>query len=311
MCGIAAVVKPRESSTESVIDRMTHCLAHRGPDAGGTANAQGAWLGHRRLSVIDISGGAQPMADPTERFWIIFNGEIYNFQILRASLETEGYKFRTQSDTEVLLQAYLAYGEGVLNRLNGQFAFAIWDRKEKRLFAARDRMGEKPLYWAATPAGELLVASEIKSLLASGLIQPKLDRSAVDAFLTLLYVPPDRTIYENIHTLRPAHAMEWRDGTVREWCYWQPKYSNDAIHDPREAVEELKRLIEQAIHRQMVADVPVGAFLSGGLDSSTIVALMTRRSSKPVQTLFRRLRGLDQRASLCARGGRSLCDRSS
>ena len=263
---------------------MTSCLAHRGPDAFGTVNVQGARLGHRRLSIIDLGGGAQPMADPTERFWITFNGEIYNFRELRAILEAQGRRFRTHSDTEVLLEAYLAFGEQAPQHLNGQYAFAIWDQQERKLFAARDRLGEKPLYWARTGDGHLLIASEIKSLLASGLIQPKLDPVAVDAFLTLLYVPPDRTIYENIHTLLPAHAMAWQGGQVRQWCYWQPKYSTGDIKDPREAIAEVARLIEQAVHRQMVADVPVGAFLSGGLDSSTIVAYMSRHSTGPVQT---------------------------
>ncbi len=263
---------------------MTRRLTHRGPDAGATIDVKGGWFGHRRLSIIDLSGGAQPMADPAERYWIVFNGEIFNFRELRNDLQSRGRTFRTHSDTEVLLQAYLEFGEKTPERLNGQFAFAIWDNHERKLFAARDRMGEKPLYWSTTSDGQLVLASEIKSILASGLIQPRLDRAAVDAYLAFLYVPPDRTIYENISILSPAHAMEWRDGKIRQWRYWEPKYSNGAIRDPREAVEEIQRLLEQAVHRQMVADVPVGAFLSGGLDSSTIVAYMTRNSTIPIQT---------------------------
>lgn len=284
MCGIAVIIEASPGLTDSAIERMTASLSHRGPDASGTVDAHGARLGHRRLSIIDISGGIQPMADPSERFWVTFNGELYNFRELKAELELLGHQFHTNSDTEVLLQAYLAFGEKTPERLNGQYAFAIWDQVERKLFAARDRLGEKPLYWATTPGGHLLIASEIKSLLASGLIQPRLDRVSVDAYLALLYVPPDRTIYENVHTLLPAHAMTWQDDKIRQWCYWQPRYSTDLIHDPREAVAEVARLVEQAVHRQMVADVPVGAFLSGGLDSSTIVAFMTRHSSGPVQT---------------------------
>ncbi|HZK81929.1 MAG TPA: asparagine synthase (glutamine-hydrolyzing), partial [Humisphaera sp.] len=283
MCGIAAVIGP-QGANSLAIEKMTQRLAHRGPDAAGTVDVHGAWFGHRRLSIIDLSGGAQPMADAAERFWIVFNGEIFNFRELRTELQSRGREFRTHSDTEVLIQAYLEFGDKTPEHLNGQFAFAIWDNRERKLFAARDRMGEKPLYWAITPDGQLVLASEIKSLLASGLIQPRLDRAAIDNYLVLLYVPPDRTIYENVFTLPPAHAMEWRDGKIRQWCYWTPKYGADVIRDPREAIEELQRLIEQAVHRQMVADVPVGAFLSGGLDSSTIVAYMTRHSSLPVKT---------------------------
>ncbi|HWE03612.1 MAG TPA: asparagine synthase (glutamine-hydrolyzing) [Tepidisphaeraceae bacterium] len=283
MCGIAAVIGAQADNSQA-IERMTRRLAHRGPDATGTVNAKGAWLGHRRLSIIDLSGGAQPMADPNERFWIVFNGEIFNFRELRDELRSRGREFRTHSDTEVLLGAYLEFGNKTPERLIGQFAFVIWDNQERTLFAARDRMGEKPLYWATTSDGQLLIASEIKSLLASGLIQPRLDRASIDVYLALLYLPPDRTIYENISTLLPAHAMEWREGKIRQWRYWAPKYSVDVVRDPREAVEEIRRLLQQAVHRQMVADVPVGAFLSGGLDSSTIVAYMTRRSSIPVKT---------------------------
>ncbi len=276
-----------ESDSEpslDVIEKMTRSLAHRGPDATGSLALPGVRLGHRRLSIIDVSGGAQPMADPSLRYFIVFNGEIYNFRELRRDLESRGHTFTSHSDTEVLMQACIEFGDKVPERLNGQFAFAIWDNAERKLFAARDRMGEKPLFWAQTSDGRLLIASEIKSLLASGLIEPRIDRASIDAYLTLLYLPPDQTVYENVHALRPAHAMVWQNDTFREWRYWEPKYSTGTISDPREAVEEIRRLLEQAVHRQMVADVPVGAFLSGGLDSSSIVAYMARHSSIPIQT---------------------------
>jgi len=212
------------------------------------------------------------MTEETDRYWLVFNGEIFNYRELRAKLEKHGWQFRTQSDTEVLLRAYQHFGEKVVDHLNGQFAFLIWDQTERKLFAARDRMGEKPLYWAQSEQGQVLFASEIKALLASELIQPRLDLLSVDAYLSLLYVPPDRTIYENISTLRPGHALTWQNGRVRQWAYWEPVYSHRQVDDPQSLIEELRCLISQGVRRQMVADVPVGAFLSGGLDSSTVVA---------------------------------------
>lgn len=284
MCGIAAIVSHSSEIFPGIIQRMTESVSHRGPDAHGCVGLPGCHLGHRRLSVIDLAGGSQPMTEETERYWITFNGEIYNYRELRAELEQRGWRFRTQSDTEVLLRAYQEYGEQVPEHLNGQFAFVIWDQIERRLFAARDRMGEKPLHWAVSDQGHFLLASEIKALLASGLIQPRIDRVSVDAYLALLYVPPDRTIYENVYTLRPGYALSWHAGRWRQWSYWQPSYSRFQVSDPQEIIEQLQLLISQAVRRQMVADVPVGAFLSGGLDSSTIVALMTRHTQKPVMT---------------------------
>jgi asparagine synthase (glutamine-hydrolysing) len=291
MCGIAMIASSGTEIPHGTIERMTECLAHRGPDGRGYARFPNCHLGHRRLSVIDLVTGDQPMSaqdshqgESTERYWITFNGEIYNYRELRAELEKRGWIFRTQSDTEVLLRAYQEYGDTVPTHLNGQFAFAIWDRVEQRLFAARDRLGEKPLYWTIAAQGCFLAASEIKSLLASGLVEPRLDRAAVDAYLALLYVPPDRTIYENVHTLRPGHALTWCAGQWRTWSYWQPAFSQAASADAKEAIEQLRFLISQAVKRQMVADVPVGAFLSGGLDSSTIVALMTKHTDQPVMT---------------------------
>jgi asparagine synthase (glutamine-hydrolysing) len=284
MCGIAAIIGTRPDALDPSIARMVDRLAHRGPDDSGVQRHDGALLGHRRLSIIDLAGGAQPMPDANGRFCIVFNGEIYNFRELRGDLEGRGCRFQTHSDTEVLLQAYRTFGQRTPSLLNGQFAFAIWDRDERVLFAARDRLGEKPLYWAAADDGNLLIASEIKSILASGLLRPRLDPLAVDAYLALMYVPPDRTIYENVHTLRPAHAMEWKDGQLRQWCYWEPRFSENQTLSFADAASQARSLIEQAVRRQMVADVPVGAFLSGGLDSTTIVALMSGLSEQPVKT---------------------------
>lgn len=284
MCGIAAIVSDGPEIPPMAIDRMVESQAHRGPDGQASICLPGCHLGHARLSVIDLLGGAQPMTEDSGRFWITFNGEIYNYRELRRDLEKRGWRFRTQSDTEVLLRAYQEYGQDVLAHLNGQFAFAIWDCTQRRLFAARDRLGEKPLYWAHTDRGHLLLASEIKALLASGLLVPRIDRLSVDAYLALLYVPPDRTIYENVHTLRPGHALCVESGRRREWPYWLPAYSQAQVSDPVETIRELRALLSQAVKRQMVADVPVGAFLSGGLDSSTIVALMAQHTDRGVMT---------------------------
>jgi asparagine synthase (glutamine-hydrolysing) len=285
MCGIAAIIADDSVPIpDGAIERMVASLAHRGPDCSTSVRLPGCHLGHTRLSVIDLAGGAQPMSDPAQRYDVVFNGEIYNFRELRRELEGRSVAFRTQSDTEVLLLGYREFGESVVERLNGQFAFAIWDRQTRRLFAARDRLGEKPLFWAKSPAGQLLIASEIRAILAAGLVVPELDSTSVDAFLTLLYVPPDRTIYSNIETLRPGHAMLWERGRRCEWAYWQPRLSTHSV-DAVEAVRHVRQLLERAVQRQMVADVPVGAFLSGGLDSSTIVALMSRHTTSPIKTL--------------------------
>ena len=263
---------------------MVQCLEHRGPDGSGIDREPQALLGHRRLSIIDLVGGAQPMSDPARRYCIIFNGEIFNYRELRDELKARGCAFHTDSDTEVLLQAYAVFGEQTPSRLNGQFAFAIWDRAEQTLFAARDRMGEKPLYWAESDDGDILLASEIKSILAAKKIRPRIDPLAVDSFLRLQYIPPDRTIYANVHTLLPAHAMVWKAGQIRQWRYWEPKYSTNPSISFEEAAAQSRQLIERAVKRQMVADVPVGAFLSGGLDSTSIVALMSRLTGNPVKT---------------------------
>jgi asparagine synthase (glutamine-hydrolysing) len=291
MCGIAAVVSRSAVIPDDVIDRMLPALRHRGPDGQGIERFPSCHLGHTRLSVIDLEGGAQPMRDETERYALTFNGEIFNFRELRAELVARGHRFRTRSDTEVLLRAYIEYGEDVPRRLNGQFAFAIWDQRELRLFAARDRFGEKPLYWAEGPSGSVVLCSELKGLLEAGLVRPRLDGLSVEAYLALLYVPPDRTIYENVRTLPPAHALSWRRGVVRTWRYWELQLSTNRL-PPGDQIEQVRTLVRRAVTRQMVADVPVGAFLSGGLDSSTIVALMAEEAGAPVLTFSAGFGGL-------------------
>lgn len=284
MCGIAAVVGKADAMIPSgTAERMAVTLRHRGPDALHSVELPQAQLGHTRLSVIDLAGGQQPMTTDSRSAWIVFNGEIFNFRELRAQLAAAGHTFHSHSDTEVLLHAWLEWGPETPRRLNGQFAFAIWDPQTRTLFAARDRLGEKPLYWAQTSAGHLIIASDLRAILASGLIEPQLDSVSVEAYLALLYVPPDRTIYQNIHTLRPGHWLSWNDGKNTSERYWSPQYSQAKI-SMAEAVEGIREKLARAVERQMVADVPVGAFLSGGLDSSSIVALMAPHASSPVKT---------------------------
>lgn len=285
MCGISAILGGHaDARANGAIAAMTAALRHRGPDAQSHRWLPGGALGHARLSIIDLDGGRQPMNDASQRYWIVFNGELYNYRELRDVLSREGTSFRTSSDTEVILAAYLAWGARCLDRFRGMYAFLIWDTAERRAFIARDIFGEKPLYYAFTARGELLVASEIKSIRAAGFITPTLDRDALDAYLCLGYMPPDRTIYSNVHTLPPGHYAEWRgEGGVQPVCYWRPRFETRTL-SLETAGEELFALLEQAVRRQMVADVPVGAFLSGGHDSSTIVALMARQSARPVRT---------------------------
>jgi len=284
MCGICGIVDPQQRLAPSIVHDMTISLRHRGPDGQATKQLSGAWLGHARLSIIDLVSGDQPMADFHGRYYIVFNGEIYNYHELRRQLEDDGGVFRTQSDTEVILQAYLQWGKRFVSRLNGQFAFAIWDNQEKNLFAARDRFGEKPFYWAVTDHGEFLFASEIKAILASAQIKPKLDLQSIDLYLAMYYIPPSRTVYQNVHTLLPAHILTWQSGKIQTEAYWYPAYSQNASISEEDAIERTRSLVRAAVHRQMVSDVPIGAFLSGGLDSSTVVAHMAEVSEKPVKT---------------------------
>jgi asparagine synthase (glutamine-hydrolysing) len=280
MCGIALALNA-DAPPSAVIGRMVDALSHRGPDARGEeARGTGA-LGHTRLSIIDLTTGAQPMQSGWRS--ITFNGEIYNYRELRDELRALGHEFRTTSDTEVLLAAHEEWGSEMLDRLRGMFAFAIWDDSTRTLFAARDLFGEKPLFFATAADGTLLLASEIKALLASGVVAGKLDRTSVDAYLALGYVPPERTIYADIQTLPPAHALTWSNGRLDVARWWTPRMETQAL-GLDEAGERLYAAVDRAVERQMVADVTVGAFLSGGLDSSTIVALMQRHNERPIKT---------------------------
>jgi len=295
MCGIAGLIT---SDLEARIGAMLKAIEHRGRDDEGvwtspaiSTEGQRVCFGHRRLSIIDTSSaGHQPMASHDGRLTVILNGEIYNYRELRDQLTSKGRSFRTQTDTEVLLSAWAEWGEECLPRLNGMFAFALWDDKEKSLFLVRDRVGIKPLYYAEAGrdggdphAGferSLVFASEVKSILASGLIKAELDREGLHQFLTFLWVPDPNTLFAGVKTVPPGHILTWRDNqlSVREW--WDISFTE--IEEGRSESwwrEQVLETLDRVTKLEMVADVPLGSFLSGGIDSSTIVAMMKHHSS--------------------------------
>jgi asparagine synthase (glutamine-hydrolysing) len=289
MCGIAGFIGfPELAGRErrAVLAAMTDTLAHRGPDDAGVYfdEAGAAALGHRRLSIVDLSaGGHQPMISQSGRFVITFNGEIYNFFALRRDLEAAGIAFRTRSDTEVLLEGIAHWGlEGVLERAEGMFAFALWDRYQRRLVLARDHLGIKPLYWSRLPQG-LLFASELKAFAAFPGFEGRLDPPSVGSFLRFGYVPAPATIFANTCKLEPGCALTFAGGAEPEiQRYWSPHGFRPALQSHRsdaEAIEELDALIGGSVAQEMVADVPVGAFLSGGVDSSLVTALARKHTS--------------------------------
>ena len=278
MCGIAGLTGQAD---KDLIQSMTRALAHRGPDGEGYFACGGVALGHRRLSIIDLATGQQPMTTANGRYTIVFNGEIYNYRDLRRTLEDRGAQFRTRSDTEALLEAYAAWGRGALEKLRGMFAFAIWDREERRLFVARDRLGLKPCYYAQ--AGPRFgIASEMKALLKMPGIERKLNYAALDDYLTYLYVPPPQTIFQDIWELPPAHWLEWQDGRFKTGCYWDVDFAVEK-DVPLNVVEGAQEALEDAVTARLVSDVPLGVFLSGGLDSSTVAHLMSRHLAEPVR----------------------------
>ncbi|HUO84826.1 MAG TPA: asparagine synthase (glutamine-hydrolyzing) [Thermoanaerobaculia bacterium] len=271
MCGIAGIVAPEAARFTGAIERAIGTLDHRGPDGEGIHAFSHCVLGHRRLAIVDLEGGRQPMLSADASLGVTFNGAIYGFREIRRSLEPE-MEFRTRSDTEVLLALYQKYGTAMLDHLPGMFAFALWDDSTRTLFAARDRFGEKPFYFARGPEGELIFGSEIRAILATGLVVTEIDRESLAHVLCRRYVPVDRSIWKQIHSLPPAHALLFRDGELTVTRYWDLPPTTEPVSVPG-AIEELRRLFQRSVERQLVADVPIASFLSGGLDSSTVVAI--------------------------------------
>src|SRR5437660_1071981 len=286
MCGIAGVVSTtRESNiTEALVHRMCNQIVYRGPDAEGLYVADGAGLGMRRLSIIDLSGGHQPVFNEDRSSWIVYNGEIYNFLDLRPELESRGHRFRTHCDTEVIIHLYEEMGADCVKKLRGMFALAIYDKTKRKLILARDRLGKKPLHYALHD-GNLYFASEIKSTLAVAPELAEVNSQRLLEYLYYGYVPDPITVFTGIHKLPPGHLLEFQDGKIRIRQYWDlPEYNTRVPKNEEECLGELEQRLFEATKIRLISDVPLGAFLSGGTDSSTIVALMARASSGPVKT---------------------------
>lgn len=286
MCGIAGyLTRDRAFADPSLLERMCHRLRHRGPDSFGSFIAPPVALGHQRLSIIDLSTGEQPLGNEDGSIQVIFNGEIYNYRELRQDLREKGHRFRTESDTEVLVHLYEEVGERVPEFLNGMFAFALWDAGRERLFLARDRLGKKPLYYTASAEGMALVfASELKALALAPGFDRRVNHRAMADFLSLSYVPDPETIYENAHKLPPGSALLATASDFRIWRYWRPEPAIDAGRSLDDRLEEIRWLAGDAVRRRMISDVPLGAFLSGGVDSTAVVGLMAEQASAPVKT---------------------------
>ena len=296
MCGITGGfwTDPTLALEPAVLERMVHSLRHRGPDEAGSFEREfklrgpygtmpGVALGHRRLSIIDVAGGQQPMANEDGTVWVVFNGEIYNHRQLRQRLEGSGHTFRTRSDTEVIVHLYEDEGIGLFAHLNGMFAIAIWDTNHRRLVVARDRLGEKPLYYR-NESGRFLFASELKSLLQVSDVERRLDPQALDEYLTYGYVPHPRTIFRGFSKLPPAHFGVWTDGRFSVERYWSPDFDDEVDRPIADYQDELRELMTSAVRMRLESDVPLGAFLSGGIDSSLVVGLMQRLADRPVKT---------------------------
>jgi len=287
MCGIAGVINPEK---DNVIKRMANAITHRGPDDEGYFKDKDIALGMRRLSIIDLAGGGQPITSSDERFIIFFNGEIYNYKELRKDLEKRGYQFKTESDTEVVLALFLKSGPEALNSLRGMFAFAIYDREEKELFLARDFFGIKPLYYLLSQEEKARVvafSSEIKSFYAIPEFEPEVNDEAVFDYLSYQYNPLEETFFRSVYKLPPAHYMivNLETGKVVRRRYWQFKFSPNPALDERRTAREIRAVMEDSVRHHMVADVPVGSFLSGGIDSSIIATLLKKlRGGKQVKT---------------------------
>jgi asparagine synthase (glutamine-hydrolysing) len=284
MCGIAGIFNGASGrpAQAAVAEAMTHALRHRGPDDHGFFFDGPLALGMRRLSIIDLQGGHQPIANEDGAIQLVFNGEVYNHRTLRRELQDLGHTFRTRADTEVIVHGYEAWGEGVLDRLNGMFGFALWDSRARRLLLVRDRLGIKPLYWTRTPDG-LAFASELKALVRHPDVARTLDHEALRQYLAWEYIPSPRTPFVGVHKLPPATLLRVEGDRIREEVFWRltPGPSPVGAH---EAPEALAAHLERAVRLQLEADVPVGAFLSGGLDSSALVATMRGVASGPVHT---------------------------
>ncbi len=291
MCGICGSAwldsDPTGGLPAAALDRMVARLVHRGPDDAGTHRDGNVALGFRRLAIVDLPGGHQPLSNEDGTIWTVFNGEIYNFTQLRHRLEARGHTLRSTGDTEVLVHLYEDEGPDFFHLLRGMFALAIWDAPRQRLVIGRDRLGQKPLVYRLDPAsGRITFASELKALLAldAAEVPRDVDAAAIDEYLTYGYIPYPSTILKAVRKLPPAHYAVWDEGKLALHRYWNPDFNHEVDRPIAEAAEDLRATLDDAVREQMVADVPLGAFLSGGVDSSIVVALMQRAANRPVQT---------------------------
>ena len=290
MCGIAGFVdlwgrRARGlEEREAILERMCRIIRHRGPDDQGMMVRTGVALGMRRLAIIDLVSGNQPMSGEDGSVTIVFNGEIYNFQEIKPKLESRGHTFHTHSDTEAIVHGYEEFGPDCLKDLRGMFALAIWDENNRTLFLARDRAGKKPVYYTTTPTGTFVFGSELKSLLEHPEVQRDLNAEALDAYFTLGYVPDPLSIFRDIHKLPPGHYLTLTNGQVTVKQYWDFEFQPAASRNEADYLDELRALLDESVRLRLISDVPLGAFLSGGIDSSTVVGLMARHMDQPVKT---------------------------
>ena len=286
MCGIAGKLffDSHKKVRQEEIQRMLNTLVHRGPDDEGIYLNGCIGLGHRRLSIIDLDSGRQPIGNEDGTIWTVFNGEIYNYVELRDFLVSRGHRFSTETDTEVIVHLYEEHGEEFLSSLRGMFAIALWDDRKKRLLLARDRLGKKPLFYSVIPEKTLLFGSEIKALLQDPDVKRELDVQALDAYLTLLYVPAPLTMFKNIQKLPPGHLLVCENGKVTIREFWDLHYQPRVVANEADLLEELEGILRESVRIRLRSDVPIGAFLSGGVDSSSVVSLMAQLMTRPVVT---------------------------
>ncbi len=292
MCGICGVARPSSAETEpitsSLLTAMCRTIIHRGPDDEGIYLGGEAGLGARRLSIIDLAGGHQPLSNEDGSIWVAHNGEIYNFPELREELAAKGHRFKTRSDTETIVHSYEEWGEEFVHRLRGMFAFAVWEEKERRLLLVRDRLGVKPLYYTLLDDRTLVFGSELKAILVHPRVRRVLDPRALDFFLTLEYIPAPLSIFKNIHKLPAGSMLVYKEGRVEVKKYWDVEPAAEKAEPRKEdlpsIMDRLYSLLKESVKLRLVSDVPLGAFLSGGIDSSTIVGLMRELGASPLKT---------------------------
>ena len=284
MCGVCGIADFDDGIvSRDLVSRMNDTLSHRGPDDAGVYVARGIGLGHRRLSIIDVAGGHQPISNEDGTVWVLLNGEIYNYPELRTQLLRQGHRFTTHSDTEAIVHLYEELGEGCFSELRGMFAIALWDAHERRLLLARDRVGKKPLFYGRV-GNRVLFGSELKALLAAGELPRAVDHHAVSDYFSLGYIPAPKTIYRAMRKVLPGHYLVATDKGIRETCYWDLSFAKVENRTEAEWCEAIRHELCEATRIRLMSEVPLGAFLSGGVDSSSVVAMMSRSSRQPITT---------------------------